>query len=127
MEGTYDILRSGDVVGQAVVTRQGLYWQFDCRCRLSGEMICRLEVQQGDCRENLGVPIPEKGVYRLTKKIPISRLGKGVPQIRVIPKKPETNRTFIPLSPEEPFRYLSRLKNASAERRDGQLGIRFKE
>ena len=34
---------------------------------------------------------------------------------------------YIPLSPEEPFRYLSRLKQSYLERRNGKVGIVIKE
>ena len=31
--------------------------------------------------------------------------------------------TFVPISPEEPFAYISRLKDAYFERRYGQAGV----
>ena len=127
MEGIYPIERAGSAVGQAEVTRQGLYYHFICRCRLSGEVICRLAAVCGDKMENLGVPVPENGEFVLRKKIPVSHLGEGELRIRVLPKHTELSGHFIPLSPEEPFRYLSRLQNAYLERRNGQLGIVIQE
>ena len=44
-----------------------------------------------------------------------------------VPKHPEKTENWMPISPEEPFAYLSRLENAVLERRDGQTGIVFKE
>ena len=38
--------------------------------------------------------------------------------------KENTNREkYVPVYPEEPFSYMSRLKDAYLERRNGQLGI----
>lgn len=127
MEGTYAIEQAGQRIGQAEVIRQGLYYHFTCRCRLSGEVICRLAAVCGDQMENLGVPVPENGEFILRKKIPVSHLGGGQLRIRVIPKHAELTEQFIPISPEEPFRYLSRLKNAYLSRRGQQLGIVIKE
>jgi hypothetical protein len=127
MEGIYPIERAGNTIGQAEVTRQGLYYHFTCRCRLSGEVICRLAAVCGDKVENLGVPVPENGEFVLRKKIPASHLGEGKLHIRVLPKHSELTGRFVPLSPEEPFRYLSRLQNAYLERRNGQVGIVIQE
>lgn len=127
MEGIYAIEQAGQKIGQAEVTRQGLYYHFTCHCRLSGEVICRLAAVCGDKTENLGIPIPENGEFILRKKIPVSRLGEGQLRIRVLPKHTELAGHFVPISPEEPFRYLSRLKNAYLERRGQQLGVVIKE
>ena len=127
MEGTYNIEQAGQCIGQAQVTRQGLYYHFVCRCRLSGEVICRLAAVCGDKTENLGIPVPENGGFVLRKKIPVSHLGEGDLRIRVLPKHTELTGNFIPICPEEPFQYLSRLKNAYLQRRGTQLGVVIKE
>ena len=127
MEGTYAIEQGGQKIGQAQVTKQGLYYHFTCHCQLSGEVICRLTAVCGDKTENLGVPVPEKGEFVLRKKVAVSHLGEGPLHIRAIPKHAELTERFIPLCPEEPFRYLTRLKNAYLERRGTQLGIVIKE
>jgi len=127
MEGIYAIEQAGQKIGQAEVTRQGLYYHFTCHCRLSGEVICRLAAVCGEKTENLGVPVPENGEFVLRKKIPVSHLGQGQLRIRVIPKHGQLSDQFIPISPEEPFMYLSRLKNAYLERREQIQGIVIKE
>ncbi len=126
MGDTYPILRGGESIGQASVEKQGLYYRFSCRCDLSGEVIYRLTVSCGEKCENLGVPVPENGAFVLTARIPVSRLGQGEPVIRAVPRHGKLEGLFIPLSPEEPFRYIDRLENAVAERRGQQLGIRFR-
>ncbi len=127
MEGSYAIEQGGQKIGQAEVTRQGLYYQFDCKCRLSGEVICRLAAVCGEKTENLGIPVPENGHFVLRKKIPVSKLEGGELKIRVVPKRPESRGQFVPIRAEEPFTYLSRLKNAYLERRGQVLGIVINE
>lgn len=126
MEGIYPILRGGETIGQAQVKRQGLYYCFCCQCDLTGEVIYRLTVRCGEHTENLGIPVPQNGRFLLTGRIPVSKLGTGEMVIRAVPRHAELEDLFIPISPEEPFRYIDRLENAVAERRGQQLGIRFR-
>lgn len=127
MEGTYPIVLSGKEVGQAEVTRQGLYYHFFCKCRLTGEVICRLAAVCGEKMENLGIPMPESGYFMLQKKVPVSKFQGDSLQIRVLPRHPQLEGKFVPICPEEPFSYLSRLKDAYLQRRNGQLGIVIRE
>lgn len=123
MEGTYVITQFGEAVGQATVRRQGLYWQFSCRCDLSGETVCRISVTCGDKQVNLGIPVPEGGKFVLNTKVAASKLGSGTPEFRVLPRRPELKGKFIPLRPEEPFQYLHRLEDAFLARQNGQIGL----
>lgn len=123
MEGTYRILLSGEPVGQAVVERQGLYYRFCCRCRFSGEIMYKLTVSCGAITENLGIPVPSGREFQLNTTIPIKRLGEGEPEFRAVPRHAQLQGKFVPISPEEPFRYLTRLHNAFLEIRNGRTGV----
>ena len=127
MEGTYPIMHGDRSVGLAQVTRRGLYYIFSCRLQLTGKIICRLELTCGDQTENLGIPVPEGGTFVLNKTLPASRLKEGKPAFRVMPKHDSVQGEFIPINPEEPFAYLSRLKNAYLQYRDQQIGIVIRE
>ncbi|MBE6976711.1 MAG: hypothetical protein E7439_05920 [Ruminococcaceae bacterium] len=127
MDGLYEIQMGGQAVGKARVTRQGLYYHFDCRCRLSGQVICRLVAQSGDKTENLGIPVPCGKEFVLQKLVAAGKLGNGCLEIRVVPKGVALDSSFIPLKPEEPFAYIARLKNACLQRKNGQLGILLRE
>lgn len=127
MEGTYDILMGKEPVGQARVTRQGLYYRFDCRCRLSGEVICRVTVCVGGHHENLGILVPNGDAFTLCKKLPVKGLGTGFPEFRALPRHHKTQGTFVAVYPEEPFQYLTRLQNAYLEVRNAQQGIVLNE
>ncbi len=83
----------------------------------------RLTVRCGEKTENLGIPVPEGSWFVLRTRIPVKKLGEGEMQIRAEPKHTDLSGKFIPLSPEEPFRYLRRLQDAFLQVRDGQVGI----
>jgi hypothetical protein len=119
----YDILLGGESIGTAQVQRQGLYYIFDCRCDLSGEVVYRITVRCGENTQSLGIPVPDGNRFRLRTKIPVKNLGEGELSFRMVPKHANTDEKFVPISPEEPFRYLKRLQNAFLQVRDGKVGV----
>lgn len=127
MEGTYEIYLGRDNVGEAKVERQGLYYCFTCRCRLHSEVISRVTVTCGGHTESLGILAPMGKEYCLTKKLPVKKLKDGIPEFRIMPKRPGMPGVFIDVYPEEPFRYIAKLEKAYLEERRGRLGIMIKE
>ena len=123
MEGTYEIYLGDKPIGKAVVQRQGLYYRFDCRCCLEHDRMYRLSVECDGHHENLGILMPAGGDHRLTKKLAVKRLGKGYLTFRASPKHPASTARFIPVYPEEPFAYITRLQEAFLEVRSGQVGV----
>lgn len=123
MVGTYDIRLGSAVVGKAEVEKQGLYYRFSCRCQLSGNTMYRVAVFCGEHQEDLGVCIPIAGQFGTDKKIPCKRLPEGTPSFLLLPKQQCAKGKFVAVYPEEPFTYMSRLKNAYLEIREGQPGI----
>ena len=127
MEGTYPVFFGQAQVGKVQVRKQGLYYKFFCRCQLTGDVVCRLTVQSGGVRENLGVVVPLEEGFGLETRIPSKRLTAGEPEFRLVPKHEISMGTFVPISPEEPFAYIRELKNAYFERRYGQAGVVIRE
>ena len=122
MEGTYPLCFGGTAVGQVRLLREGLYYRFLCRCHLSGDVVCRVMVTWGELRENLGILVPVGDGFGLDTRVPVKRFGKGKPEFSVTPSRPPTGEKFLPISPEEPFAYIARLKDAFLEIREGQVG-----
>lgn len=118
-----DVLLDNRKVGQAVVTREGLYYRFSCRCRFPGEAIYKLTVCSSGGSCDLGIPVPEEGEFRLNTRLPVKRIGQEPLKIRAEPKHSESGGMFVPLSPEEPFRYISRLQQAHLAVREGKIGV----
>ena len=65
----YAVFRNNQAVGQAVVTKDGLYWLVDAVCALLPEAPLRLYAQTGAVRVCLGVPAPENGKIVLRRRL----------------------------------------------------------
>ena len=89
--------------------------------------MCRLAVKCGGKQENLGVLIPMDGQFGLEKKIPAKRLGQGTPEFQILFKQEKPEGKFVPIYPEEPFAYMTKLKDAFLAVQAGQVGIVLKE
>ena len=125
--GEYELCLGKDPVGKVQVLRQGLYYRFICRCKLTGEVVYRLTVRCGETTENLGVMVGTGDGFGLDKKVPVSRLGEGEMSFLLLPKSDRLNGTFVPIHPDEPFAYITRLQDAFFARQGGQAGIVIKE
>lgn len=123
MVGDYDVFFCRQQSGRVQVQRQGLYYRFQCRCRLSGDVICRLYVHCGGRRENLGVVVPMDGGFGLDTRVPVKHFPEGIPEFSLVPRQEESGGTFAPIIPEEPFSYIERLKSSFLVRKYGQMGI----
>lgn len=122
-----ELTLGGKTVGKVQVLRQGLYDTFHCRCRLSGETPLRLIARCGERQEDLGVLVPMEGGFGLDTRRPAKRLGEGTVQFRLEAKHDPAQPHFVPISPEEPFAYLQRLKDAYLETKNGQKGAAWRE
>lgn len=127
MEGTYPLQFGGQTIGKVQVIREGLYYRFLCRCRLTGDIVCRVAADIGGRRENLGVLAPAGEGFSLNTRIPVKRFAEGKPEFRAVPNGMEKKVTFAPIYPEEPFSYIERLKDAYLARQNGVLGAVFRE
>lgn len=123
LEGYYEVFFGSSAVGKVQVIRQGLYYRFICRCKLPGDGIYRLCVLCGTCQTNLGVVVPEGTGFGLDKVIPVKKLAKGDPEFFLAPRHEPVSGLFVPISPEEPFYYIARLKDAFLENRNEIMGV----
>lgn len=128
MEREYSVFYGSRDVGKVHLIQQGLYEHILCRCKPEGMPLCRLEVFADEKRRDLGTLIPKDGCLILDTRIPAKHLAGRDLQFRISAKHDcQRNGTFTPIHPEEPFAYLSRLKNAFLEIRNGTLGIYIPE
>ena len=127
MDGTYEIFLGSAPVGQAVVTKQGLYYHISCRLKLTGSTIWQLQARVGERQIPLGIPVPEGDRYTLRTKISARQLGQGELDFVLVPKHAPVGENFVPLSPETPFAYLHRLEQAFLTRQNGVPGISFRD
>ncbi len=123
MEGEYPVYYDGNTIGKVQLIRQGLYYRVICRCRAPMEPVLRLYAVLGNKRENMGVILPAEEGASLDRKIPAKRFGEGTVQFMLSQGLGNHPGRFIPISPEEPFAYIERLKTAFLECRQGKIGI----
>jgi len=119
MVGRYEI---GQGTGYVTVTREGLYYRFSCRCHLTGDVMHHLVVETESGNADLGVCVPMEGQFGTEKRIACKLLGEN-PKFYLLPKHEQMTGRFVPVYPEEPFAYMTRLKDAFLAERSGQLGI----
>ena len=117
MEDIYPIMLGNARIGEAYVTTIGLYYHIRCNCCLSGEAVYRVCVQAGDFCENLGVLVPEGSCFIASTRVPIRKFGSQRLSFYATPKHTVLTGNFIPIHPEEPFGYISRLERAYLSRR----------
>lgn len=122
VQESYPVMLGNEPIGTVQVRQSGLYVCFSCRCRLSGDQICTLELRRGAQREKLGVLVPEGSVFTLNTRLPAKRIGTEEASFHVVPKRAEMRGQFAPIYPDEPFAYLARLKDAYLARREGVVG-----
>ncbi len=118
----YDICLGSQRVGQAAVEQQGLYYKIRCCCNLSGEVRFHVRAVGSAGEEDLGLLVPEGRKFCLTDLVAVKKLGEGL-RFCLTPRHPEHEGLFIPLRADEPFAYLTRLKEAVLAERNGQAGV----
>ena len=123
MTGCYPVRCGCDTVGKLQIEKVGLYYRFVCRCRQNSDSVYRLVAQYETNRIPLGVLVPEGLGTGLDRKLPVKQFPEGEPTFLIVPVHPQLQGLFIPLSPEEPFAYLSRLKDAFLTEQNGVTGI----
>lgn len=127
MEKYYPINRNGIAVGKMCVQKEGLYYCFSGQCTLNRDDIYRVVVTCGVREMNLGVLIPEGSSFLIRKKVPIKQVGEGSWEFRVISDCFSTTSVFVPIIPDEPFSYLSRIKGSFLRLQNGNPGILLNE
>lgn len=131
MQQTHSVLWNGNRAGTLQLTREGLYYRVDCSCNTIDKQIYRLLGRWGDTQLRLGVLIPEGNEMRLRTKIPAKKLAGKQTEFwleRVCTAKQEPvnlqrDGRYIPIYPDEPYAYLSKLKDSYLEIRNGQPGL----
>lgn len=122
MVGSYEVKLGGQNMGKVQVTQRGLYYRFVCRCSLPRDLIYRLVLRCGNQYVNIGVLIPDGDGCCLDKRHPVKIFSEEKPEFYVAPRHDDVGGKFVPISPEEPFLYISKLKNAFLASENGQLG-----
>ena len=120
----YPIYDREEAVGIAWVMKEGLYYRIQCQLR--GSAPCRITAK-AEHQIELGLCIPGGDTAGLEVRIPMKKLGEGNPSFFVESQNENRQGEWFPISPEEPFPYIAKLKTSYLVSRDGKVGIAFKE
>ena len=124
---TYSVMLGDKAVGTAEVAREGLYYRIRCRCEDLGTGVYRVVVACGSREERLGILVPVDNAFGMETRIPVKKIGEGSLSFSAVPKHGPVEGRFVPLYPEEPFRYITKLKDAYLEKRMERIGVVIKE
>lgn len=123
-EMEYPVLWGKKTVGKVSVEKEGLYYHFCGRCRIDGNTILRLYASCGEKQECLGVMLPGENGFQVETKLPVKRLGDGPFAFHLAAKHDaQRDGTFVPVYPDEPFRYIAQLKEGFLSIQNGKMGI----
>ena len=123
MNYKYSVTCRGQHVGIVYVQKEGLYYHFSCCCSISKDIMYRLIVDYGNSKEHLGILVPKGNDFVLEKKVPAKRVSERNMIFELIPKHVLHAGTFVPISPTEPFSYISSLKKSFLGIQNETLGI----
>ena len=126
METYYPVSYNGKTCGKVTVSRKGLYYHFHCRCIMNCDAIFRLILLIGSHQESLGILVPFEDAFTLKTSIPVKKLKEGEWLFQILPQYHSTG-SFVPIHPEEPFAYISRLKESFLIYHNGQPGIKIEK
>ncbi len=125
MEGTYQVYCEGKPVGTVCLTRWGLYYEIECRCKKSGDEMMELVWNGKTDQEKLGLLLPTDEGLMLQKRIPVKRLGNGTGEFFLIPRNSCVDPP-VTVDAQKSFPYLQDLPDLFLIRKDGQTMIGFK-
>jgi len=131
MIGSYDVMLRGKSVGRVQLTKQGLYYHIRCSCTVIDQNIYRLLGSCDGDQIRFGVLVPEGKRLILETKIPTKKLMadnlafflESVVSHGQSPATQERIFQYVPIYPDEPLAYLSKLKKSYFEIRNGKPGI----
>ena len=123
LQKEYSVFSGGEEIGKVWVHRQGLYYHICCRCALTGAIPYKLQATCAEKTVDLGLCVPKGQDFGVDTSIPIKRLGEGMLSFQLMPRHKKSEGRFVPISPEEPFHYISQLQQAHLSKQDGVVGI----
>lgn len=121
MYQVYGVTYQNNAVGSVTVSREGLYYIFNCSVNLPKAEIYKLILCRESERIDLGVLIPANNRFELQKRLPIKQVGKDDFHFEVTSKQ----ESYIPVNEGQPFEYISQLSHARFVVRDHHSYIVF--
>lgn len=121
----YSVFFNNTDIGIASVTKEGLYYLIDCRCKIVKEGIYRLIASNGENNIDIGVLAPKESCFEIHRKISIKRLGAGKFTFSVVVKGENLPQPgcFVPFETGKPFTRLQDIDRARFVCMEGIPGL----
>ena len=121
----HNVFLSDRIIGNVRVTKEGLYYRFQCHCDLPDNEIFRLFAQGSKQRIDLGILAPDKVGYSIIKKVPIKEFGEELLSFQVWPQEQMKSRAYssVVVYPDRPFDYISKLPSARLNIENGNYCV----
>ncbi len=121
---TYPIKAGSEIVGEATVQKEGLYYHIFCRCQRKQRGICRILLRCKEKSADLGICVPDGGFYCTKRSVPIKKIGADKLEFYVI-SNVERQDKLIEICAEKPFASIDKLETAQLVQTDGKYYIKF--
>lgn len=115
----YDILMDTQVVGQAEVTKEGLYYRFTCKCTPPDDSVHRIFVSDGNNTKDLGICVPTGEWFCLVSRVPVKYLSGENLRFSLVPKE----QRGVPVKTGGAFSHLDKLETARLQEINGMSEI----
>ena len=119
----YIVYMGDEPIGTGQIQKDGLYLIISANCKLSGQVPHRLIASWEDKELELGIFVPNRENYEMKTRIAAKKWGRGEPVFRVVPKHNRLPANFVPISIQEPFRWIDQLEKATFGVKDGISGV----
>lgn len=117
----FDIMLDNQPVGFAQVEIEGCIYKISCFCNQLPKRSGRIIVTDGKKTINLGICVPERDRFVLTKRIPVRCLTQKDMQFSIA--SDNDNTVGIPVESGKAFPELDKLSNGKFYIKDGQVQI----
>ena len=117
----YDIMMDSQVVGQAEVMQEGLYYRFSCKCTPPDNSIHRILVGDGNNTKDLGICVPTGEWFCLVARVPVKYLPGENLSFTLVSQTPQT--AAITVKNDKPFLQLDQLESARLLENDGGFEV----
>ncbi len=117
----YDIYAGTQIVGQAEVIKEGLYYRFSCKCTPPDDGVYRIIVSDGENTKDLGICVPTGEWFCLVSRVPMKYLSGERLEFTLVPK--DKQEIVASVATDELFADLDRLESAYFQEKDGKAEI----
>ena len=118
----YPVFFGEEIIGEARMSREGLYYNIVCQANLQEKKIYRLFLVHKEGTVDLGVLLPNQHGFSLRKNIPVKNISTE--EIRFVIAG-SIHVKYIPIDDVSPFLSISNLLQARFERKDGKAYISY--